>query len=404
MSVRKDDRSIVLTTLRIFQRAICPSRLPKSMVMLYKLAQADYQLVRPLFHAFGHALIIPSVIDRTTPGAIYTDDRQSPRTALLCSGEGHYLAGNPDLATVVNLQTLMQETLFQDYEEIALGIDSIDWEPELSTIFLNRTPIKLERKYYQCQQLKLNWRDAFSSNCSIQRIDKQLLSQLQPQEELLSWIEKNWGSITTFLEKGIGCYCLYNGAPVAWSLTDCMNGDRCEIGIYTVPEYRGQGLATLTVAATVEQCLSAGLTTIGWHCDTDNVGSWKVAEKVGFEHVKDYVLYYCKTDEAEHLAEVGFFAFKAGRYQETIDCYKQVFALTEDAPDYYYHLAAEACAEVGDFTTTMQYLEAAIERGWTDRDYTANHEPFQPLHNSPAWQELLDRMDKSTSCGASEQN
>lgn len=85
MSVRRGDRSIVLTTFRIFQQAIYRSFLSKYIVMLYKFAQVDDQLVRPLFHAFGHALIIPSVIDRTTPGAIYIDDRQSPTTALLCS-------------------------------------------------------------------------------------------------------------------------------------------------------------------------------------------------------------------------------------------------------------------------------------------------------------------------------
>jgi RimJ/RimL family protein N-acetyltransferase len=80
---------------------------------------------------------------------------------------------------------------------------------------------------------------------------------------------------------------------VSWSLADCIVGDACEIGIHTAEDYRRQGLATLTAAATVDGCLARGLTAIGWHCDVDNLGSRGVAERVGFRHERDYVEYVC---------------------------------------------------------------------------------------------------------------
>jgi hypothetical protein len=179
---------------------------------------------------------------------------------------------------------------------------------------------------------------------------------------------------------------------VSWSITDCISGDRCEIGIYTVPEYREKGLAKLTVAATVEQCLASGLVEVGWHCAEDNVGSWKVAEKVGFEQIKDYVQHYCMTDEVDHLAEMGFSAFKAGNYQETVEYYDKVFALSDEAPDYFYHLAAQACAAVGDHTKAVKYFSLAIDKGWEDIEYTQSREEFMSLQDIQEWQQLLIRL------------
>ena len=86
---------------------------------------------------------------------------------------------------------------------------------------------------------------------------------------------------------------------VSWSIADCVSGERCEIGIHTLPEYRRQGLATITAAAAVDFAFSHGFKVVGWHCDDDNVGSWKTAEKVGFFKERDYVFYLHAFDSQE---------------------------------------------------------------------------------------------------------
>ena len=68
--------------------------------------------------------------------------------------------------------------------------------------------------------------------------------------------------------------------------------DAIDVGIITHPAHRRRGLAAVAVATTVEHCLSHGFSTVGWHCNADNVGSWKTAEKVGFERNREYAYYY----------------------------------------------------------------------------------------------------------------
>lgn len=46
--------------------------------------------------------------------------------------------------------------------------------------------------------------------------------------------------------------------------------------------YRGQGLATVVSAATVQHALRLGLEPT-WSCFTFNEGSWRITEKLGFK-------------------------------------------------------------------------------------------------------------------------
>ena len=87
---------------------------------------------------------------------------------------------------------------------------------------------------------------------------------------------------------------LHGNQAVSWSIADCVSGNRCEIGIQTKHEFRRQGLATLTAAATVDFCLQSGIQQVGWHTSEDNIGSIRVAEKVGFERVRNYTWYLFK--------------------------------------------------------------------------------------------------------------
>lgn len=58
-----------------------------------------------------------------------------------------------------------------------------------------------------------------------------------------------------------------------------------------------------------------------WHCDADNVGSWKTAEKAGFVKERDYTLYYCVFSSVHEIAEMGLVAVNARQYQAAVDAY-----------------------------------------------------------------------------------
>ena len=122
---------------------------------------------------------------------------------------------------------------------------------------------------------------------------------------------------------------VFQNQLVSWCIADCTSGPECEIGIRTRPDYRRQGLASLTAAATVDYCLSHGFTKIGWHTDDDNLGSIGVAENVGFVRAKDYQQYYCMFDEAIHFAETGYRQFQAEQYSKVIESFDEAFKKKE---------------------------------------------------------------------------
>jgi len=277
--------------------------------MIYELAKNDYEKVRSIFTELqAYNLIIAAVIEGTSPGRIYVDDVSKPKTAFMCSVEGYYLAGYEGNATFNSgLRKLIAETIFvgdtvrEGDWELDLRFLPGTWEARLEAILegLDRPPIKFDRRHYVCRESKVDWKAQIPAGFSIQRVDEKLLTrpELTMPDHLINWMKINWGSIEDFMQKGFGFCTLHGEKVVCWCMADCVSGDACEVGIRTHPDYRRRGLATLTVAATVDYCLTHGFASVGWHCDKDNLGSVGVAEKVGFEKERDYVGHSCMFDK-----------------------------------------------------------------------------------------------------------
>ena len=374
--------------------------------MIYELAKNDYEKVRSIFTELqAYNLIIAAVIEGTSPGRIYVDDVSKPKTAFMCSVEGYYLAGYEGNATFNSgLRKLIAETIFagdtvrEGEWELDLRFLPGTWEARLEAILegLDRPPIKFDRRHYVCRESKVDWKAQIPAGFSIQRVDEKLLTrpELTMPDHLINWMKINWGSIEDFMQKGFGFCTLHGEKVVCWCMADCVSGDACEVGIRTHPDYRRRGLATLTVAATVDYCLTHGFASVGWHCDKDNLGSVGVAEKAGFEKERDYVGYSYMFDKVDHLAVTGYYAFIAKQYREAAECYEKVFAMGDDHPHYHYHLAARAWAALGDNETAFRYLHQAVDEGLTDVNVIKNTKEFNPLHGTQAWQDLLARLER----------
>ncbi|MGW0231390.1 GNAT family N-acetyltransferase [Actinopolymorpha singaporensis] len=125
----------------------------------------------------------------------------------------------------------------------------------------------------------------------ILRIDAAFLRQQNVPGHLRRWMEGNWGSKDRFLSHGFGAVALHGDAVASWSLADCVVGNRAEIGIHTAPEHRRRGLASQVAGAAVTLAFDQGVTEVGWHCNDDNLGSYRTAESVGFTLQRLYHLF-----------------------------------------------------------------------------------------------------------------
>lgn len=271
--------------------------------MFHHLNAEQYESVRPMMSQMAvYNASIPALLDGINPGRVFVDDIETPTAAYLETVEGHFLDGHPIHAGFTEqLNAYFQKYYYSHADAyLYLNIDTDFWDTK--TLFAPRTPIFQARRHYLCSALAYtDWKTTLADGFSVRRIDDALLddASLDIPAHIRGWISNNWESRENYARHGFGFCTLHDTTVVSWSLADCVTrgeSKRCEIGIQTRPEYRRQGLAAITAAAAVEYALNNGFAQVGWHCDADNEGSWKTAEKVGFHKERDYTQYFVTPD------------------------------------------------------------------------------------------------------------
>lgn len=366
---------------------------------MFTLESRDYARVQALFQPLDYHLIMASVLAGHTPGTVLADNVEAPQCAYMHSPEGKLLVGSPD-NTAFNtalgqwiIARLNEEN--DPYDGAVIDYHPDTWEPKLETLLSQRPPLPDTRRYYSFEQLRFDWRAslALTNEFEMRRITEDILNGTDAKNLKLihEWINKDWGSIDAFLQRGFG-FCIMQGDKLAsWSLTDCIYGYRCEIGIETDEAFRRRGLASTVVGATVEHALSQGLSDIGWHCWDSNIGSIGVAEKVGFRHVRSYNVMVALNSAATHYGFKGNRCLQEKKYDEAIQWYTR--SLAENAPEWVYYRIGQTHALLGNNDAALDYLEQAVERGWDEVDYTRQNPDFAALHTAERWQKLFDRLD-----------
>jgi hypothetical protein len=91
-----------------------------------------------------------------------------------------------------------------------------------------------------------------------------------------------WDSADDFLNLGAGFSIVIGSRPVSTAYSAYIIGNQLELGIETIPEYRGKGLAQHTCSALIDFCLSRDYEPV-WSCRLENTGSYLLAQKLGFD-------------------------------------------------------------------------------------------------------------------------
>lgn len=90
-----------------------------------------------------------------------------------------------------------------------------------------------------------------------------------------------WRDPQTFAEIGAGYSLVCAGEVVSGAFSAFVTGRFLEIGIETRAAHHGKGYAFHVCAALLDHCLDQGLIPV-WACRQVNVGSMKLAQKLGF--------------------------------------------------------------------------------------------------------------------------
>jgi len=357
--------------------------------MFCQLEPNRFAAVTPLLETVKHSLSPAAVVDGVCPGRIWVDRSNSPRTALFDTPEGHYLAGErPTGEVAASLKQLITETIYargrdDGWGAFCLHYPDQDWREAVAGLLGETYPVWDYQQYFVLERLRPEWRQKLPEGFVMRRVDGDLLGDdgLANVNRLRSWATSSFGSLPLFLANGFG-FCTVHGKEIAsWCTADCVSGDRCEIGIETFEQYRKRGLAACTVAATIEHCLSSGLTHVGWHCWSSNLASAATARAVGFVKVLDHYGVHAWFNQCDGLLVDGNLHLLIGHHAEAAERYMKAFAqisaAAADAPlsrilsgqaDHalYRYKAACACALAGDRDAAAEHLEAASQAG-TDR-------------------------------------
>lgn len=99
-----------------------------------------------------------------------------------------------------------------------------------------------------------------------------------------------WKSFADFRDHGGGICAVRNGEVGAIAFTSTRFDDWLEIGIETLAPFRGRGLARAVAVAMIQKCLANGLTPV-WACRKENIGSFVLAQSLGFNVTKELPYY-----------------------------------------------------------------------------------------------------------------
>lgn len=274
-----------------------------------------------------------------------------------------------------------------------------DWHGQLSVVFAPRQPIPARRRRYMCRELTYDWQADLPQGVSVQPMEESLLRQpgLQLPDEVAHTIRK-WRSLPRSEVQDFGFVSIQEHVTsqmsevVSWATVDAIVERVGDAGLYTAARHRRRGLATITTAAAIEHGLAHGLAAVNWTCAEDNIGSIRIAEKLGLERRPDYWLHYFAFDEAQHATHLAYHHLESGNYRDTIDLIEQALTLTNGHPFWLYHDAARAWAALGEPEKALEALRLAVAGGWTDVEVTRARKEFEPLHGLPEWAALLQRV------------
>jgi hypothetical protein len=109
-------------------------------------------------------------------------------------------------------------------------------------------------------------------------------SNIDTIQEKFGVVCRFWRTAEDFIENAHAVVILFKGAAAAICYSAATVGQRAEIDVLTLPEYRNLGLGRLVVARFIESTRLKKIEPL-WDCFTNNTSSMRLANSVGFRRV-----------------------------------------------------------------------------------------------------------------------
>jgi GNAT superfamily N-acetyltransferase len=272
------------------------------------LNKNDYhKAIIPLREVTFNNLFARSVVEQHITGTVYADRNSEPRTFYIIHPYGmallHGDTNNENFNSALLDYILNKNKIRKRIEWLQVYPEK--WNAMFSSLLgINillkkdlKSPEEIQGNARVIQNTRVNFKfnparyrkfkESLSSyKYEIVRTDLQMFNDI-PGSVVPKYF---WGNEDHFLTYGVGFSLKYNNNLACTAYSAFIHDNQLELGIETVEQYRGKGLALQTCAQLIEYCLKNNYEPV-WACRLENYASFKLAQKLGFDPIL-YMPYY----------------------------------------------------------------------------------------------------------------
>lgn len=257
--------------------------------MIQRLMPEHYHRILPLLGPDDaiNALSINAILASANRGAVYVDDPENPRSALIDqTGIISFFVGEPENPKFLNdLDRFLDHQLRPDTLASCGGdtfiavLHNPAWHRALAPLLAGRGPEGDKECYFLFDSsAHLLAPRALPAGFSARRIDAALTANSDIAECLI----ESWPDIESFLRHGIGHVVMQGDRAVSLAFSCAVWNGRHEINVLTFDDDdQGRGFATSACTAWLAEARRIGITP-HWTAMASNAASLYLARKLGF--------------------------------------------------------------------------------------------------------------------------
>ena len=247
-------------------------------------------------------MVLASVAEGNTSGQFWRSAQPKDDIICLLWDKGNnvfYLSGRAisnetinELATLISTQ-IKGRAIKEGLAHFKIHALSPACEKGVAKIFQNIPLYQMNKLFYVFRKQKgPTIATPGLENVKYALIDIDFLEQdhYQNVQQVKSEVAWMWSSPEKFAEHGFGYAALLGESIVCWCTAEYVSRQKCGIGIETIRTQQNKGFATATAAHFINYCLRHNITP-HWECDRQNISSIRVAEKVGFERIRETIVW-----------------------------------------------------------------------------------------------------------------
>ncbi len=270
---------------------------------LAKVLEYDLDILQSFFQQFRFTIAVEALLEGPLSKSIWMDSPTHPTFGVLWDfADGVYIMSLQKTSEhLKTLKTLFQEEIIPHAERhhesplFAIYILPEFNESEILGLFDSKWTITRQiASFYEfslAESPSKHQKEKLLPSLEGNLMDIDLLhdSSIENIEILIKEIESVWGSVENFLTHSFGYYIkdLTKNTLMSWVIVEKIARSCAEFAIETAEQYQRQGLAQYAAQEMIKYALQRGLVP-HWYCLQNNTPSVSLAEKMGFQKMRDF--------------------------------------------------------------------------------------------------------------------